>query len=1086
MTTAVSFSRNFYNSQLYTRPPRVQTPAAQASRRIILSGPEYQGIFSSDNFRQRRDFTECQQQYKDILNRITRFTRENADQITPPLSQRSINTVKQHFDRLKNHLTNPNIDFFGNHKDIIYGPGKELFHELDDLLQDDAIPLQKRMNAVVMMAPSMPTCSGGVLTAVQEAISSLSHSSGGVKGAAYRTKLQMMDSLISQHVRDTHRGYGRGNEVHYVNAYFNYLAEDMGVPARIDQFTRIAESQISIGQFEKCRDLVLKKLNPNALTKTMASNYLDQVKGAQAVDVSQPLADNELTDVFRRNQDIQQATLNSEFGEVPQDSYLLPVADTYSYQFAKQPTLIAKHFMETLKDESIVNYDDAVTLSSDETNGAVKMLGDLFWRDRDGSCEELGAKELLSIPPQNIQESLNHQVSETEAGEVFSGIAQHIYDSRDLENIQSVPDAWLQGFAELYNEDKISKPQITPVLQLATHFECPQALGMLLLKDVDTEIQDPQGNTLLMLAAQDGKTGVVSQLLRAGASSTAQNAAGEMPLMLCSKRGHAQTVLEMLQHEPVYINHQDRSRCTALMHAAKEGHIDTLIALLGYSRVFNQGQPFKADLTLRDMQGRTAQQIAEHAGHGDAARLLQMAAFAPEQAETALMEGARQGHARALQLWIQRGAAINILGPRGMTPLMLAVEGGHADAINVLLQHGANPNHPDPGGKTALHMAVGSPVPIEAFRALLDAGADPNAKTTGGLTPLMRASLSARYLGQLVAMIEGGANQSMRVTLAPDYFPVTARGIAKKRSNIPGLKVLEAACTKPRQGENLLMMCTRRGHTEALRAFIEHGRIDINAQNPQGMSAVMLATDSGRMDAMIALLDSQRADLSLRNHRGETAEMMAQRKGHGTAARILGSAARDPQRPLMICASEGHLSGVQALLKHSKQDINAQAGSGFTALNSAALRGHTAIVKALLEGRADPDRTAQGMTALMMASMRGDTETVKALIASGANRNLTSGGGNYTAAMYAARSGHVGTLNALIEAKVDLTLRNMHGQSADQIAETQGHHEAVAVLEKALFESWCETLESGGDLENHPWTLREEAARPGRQPALAR
>ena len=61
--------------------------------------------------------------------------------------------VKADFDVLKKHLFDLQIDYFGSQKPLVYGTGKEMFHELDSLLKKDGISLQDRMNAVVMLAP---------------------------------------------------------------------------------------------------------------------------------------------------------------------------------------------------------------------------------------------------------------------------------------------------------------------------------------------------------------------------------------------------------------------------------------------------------------------------------------------------------------------------------------------------------------------------------------------------------------------------------------------------------------------------------------------------------------------------------------------------------------------------------------------------------------------------------------------------------------------------------------------------------------------------------------------------------------------
>lgn len=1013
----IAFTPRFYDPKPFIhKPPR---PTPKTPKPIVLSQPEHRHVLASPDYSSTPAFKNCVSEYWQILDRVVDFSNSNSKKISPPLPDRSVKAINKHFDELREHIHNPRYDYFEAHKEVIFGSGKEMFHELDNLLQDEKIPLQKRMNAVTMMAPSMGMCSGGVLTALQEAVSSLKNSTAGIRGAAFRAKIQMMDSLISQFVQNHHRGYGIGNEVHYVNAYFNDIAPYMGVPPRTDRFTSIAKPNISLDQRDSCRKLVLAKLNPSALTKIMAESYLDQIKGAQQVDVNRPVEGDDLNDVFRRSNDIKQATLTNEFGEVPDSSYLIPVSDTYLYQFARQSTLIAKHFMETLKEEKLVNYDDALTLTQDEKNGEIRMLGDLFWRDRGGDCEELEARELLASSPLQMSQTLRHaKVSPSARGEVFSGIAQHLLDSREVEHVDSVPDAWLGEFSALLDEGSISKAQMGPVVELAAHFGCPDTLRALIRRHVEVDNPGAHGYTPLMLAAQNGQASAVTLLLQARANPWMTTARGETALILGARGGHTQAVQALIPRSAVGGNVQNPNLASALMVAASEGHTDTLIALIHAG----------ANLTLVDIQGRSAVQLARLKGHASAAQVLEAAVNAPPgEDKTLLMAYAEHGRSAALQgLVHQGGIDVNAQNSSGTTALMKAARGGHVEAMRALLEAGADPGIEDHEGRSALaharlagHRSAAqelagrelTPRPqagdtvlmmsaqrghIEAIDILIEQGElNINARNPSAMTALMMAAQGG-HGHVLRALIQAGADPNMQshdgmtalhwlvaknpsgatetdllarrealVTLIQAQADLTVRNkqgqtaatIAKTSGDSCAFELLEAAA-RTANGDTLLMTCAAQGYRQALAALLQQPGIDINARNPKGMTATMFAAASGRLETLIPLIDA-RPDLTLKDSRGRNALMVAEstRWGSSTEAAILAAAAVAPQRrgtTLMECAARGHVRAVRALLQHSKQDINARDSNGRTALMLAAQSGHAEVLRALRHAQADP------------------------------------------------------------------------------------------------------------------------------------
>lgn len=155
---------------------------------------------------------------------------------------------------------------------------------------------------------------------MQNAVTRL-QSADGLKSAARLGKLEIMQELIQEHVRTTHKNISSGNEMHYVNAYFNSIAKLMGVPKRKNPFIDIGRKEIDRSQIDQCRKAVFYKLKPGMLATDLANKYLDRIKVAVSsagISTKNVLEGETLTRAHKTIEAIKMATLNSEFGEVPQ------------------------------------------------------------------------------------------------------------------------------------------------------------------------------------------------------------------------------------------------------------------------------------------------------------------------------------------------------------------------------------------------------------------------------------------------------------------------------------------------------------------------------------------------------------------------------------------------------------------------------------------------------------------------------------------------------------------------------------------------------------------------------------------------
>lgn len=194
----------------------------------------------------------------------------------------------------------------------------------------------------------------------------------------------------------------------------------------------------------------------------------------------------------------------------------------------------------------------------------------------------------------------------------------------------------------------------------------------------------------------------IEYLLKRGANVDSKNTEGQTPLMIAAQEGDLSVVNGLLAYE-ASPNVQDNDGWTAAMHAVRTND-PKIFRLLG---------KYKADFNIMNQDDMTALALAVFQNKANAA-----VAMLDNQADpnlkmgkaeyNALMLAVKKGNLQMAQTLLQYQAKPNAQNAGGVTPLMIASYGDKDMLVSLLLKAGANPNLKDNEGKTALMLATES------------------------------------------------------------------------------------------------------------------------------------------------------------------------------------------------------------------------------------------------------------------------------------------------------------------------------------------------------------------------------------------
>ena len=290
----------------------------------------------------------------------------------------------------------------------------------------------------------------------------------------------------------------------------------------------------------------------------------------------------------------------------------------------------------------------------------------------------------------------------------------------------------------------------------------------------------------------------------------------------------------------------------------------------------------KASANVADDRGITPLMYAAEVGSVDAMRLLlDHGADVNAQngfASTALMWSVSDP--AKVRLLLDHGADVNLTARTGRTALIITgFTDPSAEVVQLLLAKGAKVDVMDRRHVTPLNAATfGNDT--ETVRLLLDAGADIDTPDTFiGLTPLMNAA-GNRNLTAVKLLLAKGAKVNA----------------VSKTQNLPKIQT----GTVEFGGWTPLLMAAAFGPPEAVNVLL-NSQARIDAQDYRGFTPLMLAVGTDRYDRRtVNMLVAHGADQRLTNHAGETALDWAYKFDDPEVIHALGGTPKDLAKPAVF------------------------------------------------------------------------------------------------------------------------------------------------------------------------------------------
>lgn len=229
-------------------------------------------VHQLEKFKKNNLFPEFRHQYEVLLEALNKWCQDHSilvkltDEYKPTLSSKPAFTL--YLERMFG-----DYDFYSLRKALLFNEGKKLLEEILFLLADDSVLLPLKLKTLTNLQNNIEMCADGAYDNIIDAKDDLKAARQGINFL----KMNTLRTLIQQHAiyyLNVHP-FDEGNEIHYVNAFTNYVAADYGIPLKEDNF--IKSLKIPYWRFHRFSQTLDQSLTPEIVVKSLMHSLTSEL-----------------------------------------------------------------------------------------------------------------------------------------------------------------------------------------------------------------------------------------------------------------------------------------------------------------------------------------------------------------------------------------------------------------------------------------------------------------------------------------------------------------------------------------------------------------------------------------------------------------------------------------------------------------------------------------------------------------------------------------------------------------------------------------------------------------------------------------
>jgi hypothetical protein len=179
--------------------------------------------------------------------------------------------------------------YFDTHEALVDSRGKQALDSFCDQVRDDRIPLSSRTAAIRNLSEGVLECASGAVSNLIAADGELSMSQCGIRSALWKMKESMVAGVLRESVSQVFGSESNyaGNEIHFVNSAWNYMADTFGLQPIPDWMA----PSLHFDALDDCRSEVRAALKPARLAGALAEQCMQAVHAGAAACSMPPSGD---------------------------------------------------------------------------------------------------------------------------------------------------------------------------------------------------------------------------------------------------------------------------------------------------------------------------------------------------------------------------------------------------------------------------------------------------------------------------------------------------------------------------------------------------------------------------------------------------------------------------------------------------------------------------------------------------------------------------------------------------------------------------------------------------------------------------